>query len=138
TKTTSTGLTASLAFDRERLVAAGVTVFVPAARTTMVPGAFEPTTTQFVPAGLLVAGLGIRVVTLAIGTVNTFVRDRVSISDVTDIPGRNPSFSLTRILTSNLVASCAEELLLALLRVEPVPLDELAMSVTVPENFRSL
>ena len=44
-------------------------------------------------------------VTLAIGTHKTLVRLRVSISAVTDIPGRNGSFSWIRILTSNLVAS---------------------------------
>jgi len=49
--------------------------------------------------------LGIRVVTLAMGTQSTFVRDLVSISAVQDIPGRKPSFSLTRIFTLNLVAS---------------------------------
>ena len=49
--------------------------------------------------------LGSRVVTLAIGTVSTLVCVRVSISAVTDIPGRNASRSLMRILTSNLVAS---------------------------------
>src|SRR6266496_3105900 len=34
---------------------------------------------------------GTRVVTLWIGTVSTLVRDRVSISAVTDMPGRNSS-----------------------------------------------
>src|ERR1044071_3301095 len=49
--------------------------------------------------------LGSLVVTLAMGTVITLARLRVSISAVTDMPGRNASFSLIRILTSNLVAS---------------------------------
>src|SRR5436190_3835579 len=70
---------------------------------------------------------GRRVVTLAIGTVSTLALDRVSISAVTDMPGRNASFSLTRILTSNLVASW-----LVLADAKPAVLDELAISVTVP------
>src|SRR5437879_3161623 len=48
---------------------------------------------------------GVRVVTLTKGTVSVFVRERVSISAVTDMPGRKASFSWIRILTSNLVAS---------------------------------
>src|SRR5205085_10902140 len=41
---------------------------------------------------------GIRVVTLAMGPLKLLVRDRVSISAVTDMPGRKRSFSLIRIL----------------------------------------
>src|SRR5258707_9782751 len=97
TKTTSIGLGASLAF---LLALAEVElVGVAAAATSLV---FAPTLS--LPSFLFLS-LGRRVVTLAIGTESTLVWDRVSISAVTDIPGRKISFSLTRILTSNLVAS---------------------------------
>src|SRR6185369_17321010 len=106
--------------------------------TTLVPAALvlEPITELVGPLGQLVSVfLGRRVVTLAIGTVRTFVRDRVSMSAVTDMPGRKISFSLIRILTSNLVASCVLPLLAF---TRPAFFDELAISVTVPVNFRSL
>ena len=54
------------------------------------------------PAGLGLSSLGRRVVTLAMGTVNALVRERASISAVTDMPGRNGSFSLMRIFTLSL------------------------------------
>src|SRR5438105_2757455 len=81
--------------------------------------------------------LGRRVVTLAMGTVSTLVRLRVSISAVTDMPGLNSSFSWIRILTWNLVASWLE-LVLLLLPGSPLVVEELAISVTVPLNLRSL
>src|SRR2546427_315670 len=76
---------ASAAIAEPTVLAASVTVFDP-----LPPG----------------GSLGNRVVTLWIGTDRTFVRERVSTSAVTVIPGRKFSFSSTRILTSNLVASC--------------------------------
>src|ERR1035441_716430 len=51
-------------------------------------------------------GLGGRVVTLASGTVSTLVRYSVSMSALTDMPGRKASLSLSRIRIWNLVASC--------------------------------
>src|SRR5438034_7233332 len=68
----------------------------------------EPTLDELVAATVILppfAGefvlesFGVRLVTLAKGTVNAFVRERVSISAVTDMPGRNASFSSMRILT---------------------------------------
>src|ERR1035441_8114624 len=79
-------------------------------------------TTSLVPdlaAGVLVppvfggsvflGGLGGRVVTLASGTVSTLVRYSVSMSALTDMPGRKASLSLSRMRTWNLVASCRSE-----------------------------
>ena len=42
---------------------------------------------------------GTRVVTQAMGTPMTLVRERVSISAVTDMPGRKSSFSVKRMRT---------------------------------------
>ena len=78
-------------------------------------------------------------VTLAKGTVRELLDERVSISEVTDMPGRNDSFSAMRILTLNFVASWfpppEPEPPIA---PEPAEVEELAISVTVPVNFRSL
>src|SRR4051794_20948455 len=83
--------------------------------------------------GVGFAAVGNRVVTLWIGTVSTLVRERVSISAVTDIPGRNASLSATRIFTSNFGASDWEPMLL-MLPLLPIgaPLAALAIAVTVP------
>ena len=51
-------------------------------------------------------GFGGRVVTLASGTVSTLVRYLVSMSALTDMPGRKASLSVKRMRTWNLVASC--------------------------------
>ena len=82
---------------------------------------------------------GGRVVTLWKGTLNTFVRERVSIVAVTDMPGRNSSFSVTRIFTSKRVASCCWPPPIPPPREfgSPRPFEELAISVTVPLNLRS-
>src|SRR5208282_3738280 len=76
-------------------------------------------------------GLGGRVVTLASGTVSTLVRYSVSMSALTDMPGRKASLSLSRMRTWNLVASC-DWLLLEEIPVWLLSFDELATSVTVP------
>src|ERR1039458_8323265 len=55
---------------------------------------------------VFLGGLGGRVVTLASGTVSTLVRYSVSMSALTDMPGRKASLSLSRMRTWNLVASC--------------------------------
>src|SRR5215813_10587594 len=92
--TTSTGFGASLPF----LSFAASIVFVLALALALVlPELAAPFVT---PGGQFVSVLffGRRVVTLAIGTDSTLVRERVSISAVTDMPGRNGSFSLMRIL----------------------------------------
>src|ERR1700690_2689259 len=83
-------------------------------------------------------GLGGRVVTLASGTVSTLVRYSVSMSALTDMPGRKSSLSLSRMRTWNLVASCDWLLLLELLAVWLLSFDELATSVNTPANLRSL
>src|ERR1035437_3084849 len=134
-KTTSIGLGASPLFLPVLLDS--LTAFV-AADAEFVDG---PAAVEFVPPPLpllvlLVAansfGLGNRVVMLWPGTLRTLVRERVSISAVTDMPGRKDSLSSIRILTWNLVASWEPPLL----ALAPPP-DELAMSVTVPLNLRS-
>ena len=61
---------------------------------------------------VFLGGLGGRVVTLASGTVSTLVRYSVSMSALTDMPGRKSSLSLSRMRTWNLVASCDWLLLL--------------------------
>ena len=61
---------------------------------------------------IFLGGLGGRVVTLASGTVSTLVRYSVSMSALTDMPGRKSSLSLSRMRTWNLVASCDWLLLL--------------------------
>src|SRR6185503_3150710 len=107
TNTTSTGLGPSpflsalavlVGFDPELLVE-------DEALALAVPDASALASWLVFAAGLLVAPLGNRVVTLAMGTDRTFDCDRVSMSAVTDMPGRKFSFSVTRIFTSNLVAS---------------------------------
>ena len=80
---------------------------------------------------------GRRVVTARIGTLSTLVRERVSMSAVTDIPGRKASFSVTRIFTWNFVASVEVEAEEAAELVSLL-LAELATSVTTPLNFWSL
>ncbi len=57
---------------------------------------------------------------------------------VTDIPGRKASFSVTRILTWNLVASVVVEAEEEAAELVSLLLAELATSVTTPLNFRSL
>jgi hypothetical protein len=80
-----------------------------------------------------------RVVTLASGTVRALVRYWVSISAVTDMPGRKAgSLSLTRMRTSNCVACCDWLLLLLLEVLLPEPTAELATFDTTPVNLRSL
>ena len=93
--------------------------------------------TALVFAALPWGSLGSRVVTLWIGAERTFVRERVSISAVTDMPGRKFSFSSTRIRTSNLVASCDCPPPPPPMPPTPESLDELAISVTIPLNLRS-
>src|SRR5437870_11151814 len=62
-------------------------------------------TTAILAPSFLSLSFGTRVVTLAKGTVRELLDERVSISEVTDMPGRNDSFSAMRILTLNFVAS---------------------------------
>ena len=77
------------------------------------------------------------------GTLRTLVTYRVSISAVTDIPGRKISFSCTRKRTSKRVASCCWPLLLPppppeeLPELGLLPLEEFAISVTTALNFLS-
>src|SRR5664280_1450602 len=84
-------------------------------------GAFVPETPLVT--ALVSGSLGKRVVRLAMGTVRTLVRYRVSISAVTDMPGKNNSFSLIRMWTSNFVASWL--LLLPVSELCPSPLADL-------------
>src|SRR5262249_33722634 len=138
TNTTSTCLGASFDFlsllkrfvSDDELVAAREFVL-----TELVPVAREFVFAVFI--GLI---FGNRAVTLAMGTVSAFVRERVPISAVTDMPGRKSSFSLMRIWSSNFVASPPALLLLlsAFAAVWPKPFAEFATSVTVPLNFLSL
>src|SRR5579862_3214875 len=99
-KTTSMGFAATLLFLSD-LVAATSLVEQQLVLLSLSAG-------ELVAGGSAVASLapfflsfsfGMRVVTLAIGTVNTLVRKRVEISAVTDIPGLNCSFSWMRIRT---------------------------------------
>src|SRR6185437_13279725 len=94
TNTTSTCLGASLDF------LSAFAVFVVdnelVATSELVEAEFVPVAVVLVFAGLsfpVFLSLGSRAVTLAMGTDRTFVRERVSISAVTDIPGRKASFS---------------------------------------------
>src|SRR5215831_2239870 len=104
TNTTSIGLAASL--DFLSLLFALVLLLLSRAIALVFAGAeLVAAAIEFVDESFGLS-FGMRVVTLAMGTVRMLVRYRVSISAVTDIPGRNPSFSLTRIFTPNLVASC--------------------------------
>src|SRR5882757_1670827 len=113
TKTTSVGLVASFDLDARAGFPATLLVFVPATlfvpATALVSDAAEAM--AFVPSifDALVFGADFigRLVTLASGTVRTLVRYWVSISAVTDMPGRKAgSLSLTRMRTSNCVACC--------------------------------
>src|SRR5262245_50957469 len=97
-KTTSTGFGASPGFSFLFSEPRTELVLVTARPLVSVDLFFQP----FLSSGFL----GVRVVTLWIGTVRTLVRERVSTSAVTDMPGRKGSFSRMRILTSNFVASC--------------------------------
>src|SRR5262245_38735324 len=105
TKTTSIGFGGSPAFRSVLLVL--VPLLLDASVTVLEAEVFCASSTTLVfPELSPLPSFGRRVVTLWMGTDKTFVRERVSTSALTDIPGRNFSFSLTRILTSNLVASC--------------------------------
>src|SRR5580765_5366364 len=141
-KTTSTGLTSFFLSERAELVpsvevleasaelvAAVVALVVDAVE--LVGGSVRPFFLPFFAS----FSFGKRVVTLAKGTVRTLVRLRVSISAVTDMPGRKASFSLMRIFTSNLVASWLPLLLLLAMRFRLLFFAESAISVTVPVNF---
>src|SRR5258708_3732973 len=88
-KTTSTGLAASLDFlsPLPRFVAIAIGVLVGFLVWAVAELVAEPLMELvFEPS------LGRRVVMLAIGTASTLVRERVSISAVTDMPGRKISF----------------------------------------------
>src|SRR5664279_2001992 len=123
TNTTSICLTASFDFlsDLATLVPSVAGAFVPAESALVVAAerldfaaaALVPAFGELVPGGSARAAsfasgffsfsFGGRVVTLANGTVSALVRYAVSISAVTDMPGRNASFSWMRILTLSLI-----------------------------------
>src|SRR6266702_37114 len=106
-KTTSRGFAASLDFlsPLAVLVSSRLEEFVDETSEFVLPVVVLVPVLDPLASPFLSLSLGKRVVTLAMGTARTFVRERVSISAVTDIPGRNCSFSLIRIFTENLVAS---------------------------------
>src|SRR5208282_2560350 len=121
-KTTSVGLVASFDFPAILPVFVPTTMFV--LMTALVPDAAEAVTLVppvFGGSAFGAAFIG-RVVTLASGTVRALVRYSVSISAVTDMPGRKAgSLSLTRMRTSNCVACCDWLLLLLLLVLFRLP-----------------
>src|ERR1043166_32191 len=89
TKTTSIGLALSFFLSPFALfVGVKLEEFV-ALASVLVPADRE----------FVLESFGALLVTLANGTVSAFVRERVSISAVTDMPGRNASFSSIRIFT---------------------------------------
>src|SRR5262245_43358474 len=109
------GLAASRAFGSDGFAESGF------GAAAVAGGLFDPqaASTLFVFGG--------RVVTLWNGTLRTFVRDRVSMVAVTDMPGRNGSFSVTRIFTSKRVASCCWPIPPPRWACSPRPFEELAI-----------